>query len=647
MNKQAQTLANRLTIPENTQAILWDMDGVLIDSLSLSLSVCNQILALHFGESVKLKDSFIKSIFAYDIKEFWRLILIHVGETHGIQDALKVHHEVQRLYESARAESRFELNVGILDILKQAQANALKMAVVSNNPTEEVKDALNKSGILEFFDEVIGNDLEKLDKKPAPDTYLYAAKKLGIQPESCVVIEDSLIGVEAGRKAGCFTIGVATGGTAFEALAESPWTHRTYPSFEALNLSMQFGDVRKKKLISPNDFVSHMVEHIAWRLCVEIQLCWNNDDWLALGKTIGQKIRQFDVIQSQAAALGMIDDGSAEVSIELTPSPTEAGALILTGMEQLDLDWFLSLRAEQIDSGKPLVELMQGLAQGLQARLQVKVCSVQDPHHTWEGVFRSIGIALNRMFTPKHPTALTFESEVTEMAPSGELQVLAKSLHYSKVFRGTAESHVAVAVDFSKKMPNRFLFNVAPNIDVSELPQLLETFAQHADFSLQVEYDATVLNSSHVVLEDTALVLGRALLEIMTLRMVQWGVNGAGSSMHSIDEGNASPIHAGLSVEGRKFWLFVPFKASYETLRKDFLLGQNIYAKLRSEDLDDFLDGLAGGLACSIIVHVHEPVEPDTGWRLIFAALGQSIKEAFAYNPYRKGVPPGVKATLA
>lgn len=644
MHTQAQLIAERLLIPENSQAILWDMDGVLIDSLGLSLIVCNQILSQHFGDHVKLNDAFIRSIFAYDIPEFWRLILAHVTKIYGISDALNLQQALQTAYATARADSVFKLNLGILDILQDAKSKQLRMAVVSNNPTKDVKDALNKAGILGFFDIVIGNDIEKFNKKPAPDTYIFATKTLGLEAKHCVVIEDSLLGVEAGHKAGCYTIGVASGGANFDALAHCQWTDQTYTAFTAKYLTMQFGDVRKKKIITPHDFVSHMVEHIAWRLCVEMQLNWTNDDWFELGQVVGRKIRQFDTQQNSAAALGMIDDGSAEVAIDLTDHKS---GLTLNGIDLLDLEWFLSLRCEQLQSGMPLLELMQGLSQGLEASLQVKICSVHDAHHTWESVFRSIGIALNRIFTPKHPIALPCDYSVEESSRASELQVLAKSLHYSKVFRGTAESHVVVSVDFSKQLENRFIFNVAPNIDVSELPCLLELLVEQAGFTLQVEYNATVLNSSHVVLEDTALVLGRALLEILMLRMIHWGVNGAGSSIQSVDDIYSQPIHVGISVEGRKFWLFVPFKDSSDTLRKNFLMGQNVYTHLRSEDLDDFLDGLAGGLTCSIIVHVHELIEADKGWRLIFANLGKSLKEAFALNPYRKGVPPGVKATLA
>jgi HAD superfamily hydrolase (TIGR01509 family) len=641
--KKSTCLAQRLWIPIDTQAILWDMDGVLIDSLSLDLIVCNQFLAQHFGEQVTVEKALIRSLFAYDSVKFWEMILTSVGNHYQIPDVMKPLNQIVEAFEQARRDCNFELNPGILEILQAAKAQSLKMAVVSNNLTLDIKEILGRIGIVSYFAHLVGNDIEQVAKKPAPDTYLLATRLLEVEPAKCVVIEDSLIGSEAGYHAKCHTIGVATGGTEFAALEQTQWTQQVYSSFEINELSLQFGEVTKKKVVTPNEFLSHMVEHIAWRLGVEIQLKWHNNHWWTLGKILGEKISHFQIQAKSAVALGMIDDGSAEVLIEISDTP----ALHLTAIDNLDLDWFLSLRCEQVSSGKPLVELAQGLAYGLNAQISIKVCSVEDPHHTWEGIFRSIGIALNKMFTPKHFTALPFDNQITENTSQGEISVLAKSLHYSKVRRGTAESHVEVCVDFSKQQPNNFTFQVAASIEVSQLHRLLEIFAQAADLTMQVKFNATVLSSSHVVLEDTALVLGRALLEILTLRMVKWGVNGAGSSVNTKQDFETQAIRVGISVEGRKFWKFVPFKVSLDQVRRDFILGHTVYDNLRSEDLDDFLDGLAGGLACSIIIHLDKLIAPNEGWQLLFQNLGKALKEVFALNPYRKGVPPGVKATLS
>jgi hypothetical protein len=91
----------------------------------------------------------------------------------------------------------------------------------------------------------------------------------------------------------------------------------------------------------------------------------------------------------------------------------------------------------------------------------------------------------------------------------------------------------------------------------------------------------------------------------------------------------------------------VPEDGDYSRLRRDFIIGHDIFRGLRSEDLDDFLDGLSGGLSASIVVHLRDYSKPSEIWPEVFRALGLALRETFAVNPYRRGVPPGVKATLA
>jgi hypothetical protein len=68
---------------------------------------------------------------------------------------------------------------------------------------------------------------------------------------------------------------------------------------------------------------------------------------------------------------------------------------------------------------------------------------------------------------------------------------------------------------------------------------------------------------------------------------------------------------------------------------------------LYSEDLDDFLDGLTWGLGCSLVIHIKELPPAEDAWTMIFKQLGVALGEVFEINPYRKGVPPGVKANLS
>ncbi|MBT3388339.1 MAG: HAD-IA family hydrolase [Desulfobacula sp.] len=637
----------RLLIPDKARAILWDMDGVLLDTLGLDLVLCKQLLnqyaKTHRADTeIDLPMNFIRSIFACHPPEFWRFIFEFVESEYKIVLPQNLQNKILNEYNSIRNDSVFKVNQGIIEILTACQKKGIKLAVVSNNPTADVRKILTQSAIADYFDIIVGNDLENLKKKPAPDTYIYAARLLELKPENCVVIEDSVLGAEAGYHAGCFTIAVATGGHSFESLEESQWPKQVYSAFKPNEISMQLGNITNKQIETPNDFISHMIEHIAWRMGCGIDLHWNNNDWSELGRTVGKAIKAFPAQQQAGAALGMIDDGSAEVSVLLSEKP----ATIIESAASIDMNWFLSLRCEQSRSGEPLVNLINGLAQGLGARIHIGICSVEDPHHTWEGVFRSIGIVLGQIFYPALPDGVPDNASEKLSIPQG-IRIENISDASATVVRKTAESALRISVDFKEQKAGKYKFSVSPTIRVDGFKHLLDLLAQEAGFSLKVNFDAILLNSSHVVMEDIGLVLGRALKEILIIRMNKHGVQGAGSSINSAQDIETQDISVGISVEGRKFLKFVPFCQSYDEFKKSFLLTQSLVHGLFPEDLDDFIDGLAGGLVASIMIHIKKDIEPSIGWEMIFSNLGKALKTVFQTNPHRKGVPPGVKATLS
>ncbi len=638
-------LANRLQLADDIQAILWDMDGVLLDTLGLDVAVCNQLVKKYFGDNVFLSRDFIRSVFAYHPPEFWRIILDFVRERFRVGEAPYYLDEMLLQYLEVRNNALFEANPGIVEILESAREKGVKCAVVSNNETADIVQIVERAGLAAYFDLIVGNDIGKLARKPAPDTYLFAAKTLKVAPEKCAVVEDSLLGAEAGRGAGCFTVGVCTGSADFKDLESCSFADRVYTSFEPSKIRLEFGPVTRKRISTPNDFVSHMVEHVAWRLGCSIDLFFPCNDWERLGKLLGETIRGFDPVGTKAAALGMIDDGSAEVTIDLE-APAE---LRLESGALQKIDWFLSLRCEQLANGAPLVGLLDGLSKGLNASIEIRVCNAEDPHHAWEGVFRSVGIALNRIFREKGefvpPTTAPPPAE--KDVPAGDVVVAASSPDYAKVVRRTAESVTSVTVDFGRNAPNRCGYRVSDSIKVARLSELIFLMADAAGFTIDVDFNASVLSSSHVAAEDTALVLGRALKEILVSRMREYGVHGAGSSIREPEDFDNQPVRVGVSVEGRKIWKLVPLNDSLENLRKNFIVGHTVCDELFSEDLDDFLDGLSGGLGCGILVHLEDASNPDTGWKMLFQNLGAALKMAFEPNPNRKGVSPGVKATLA
>ncbi len=640
-------LAGRLDIPEGTAALLFDLDGVLLDSLSLDYEIVGKLLQEELNSVVEVPRSVIRENFPHAIPDFWRKIsgACALGLTPEAISRLADKHE------SHRRIATIAVHNGIPEIIDAARVQGIPIGVVSNNPHNEIRETLAGAGLV--ADVIVGNDEPGLRRKPAPDTYKEAATRLGLQPSVCVAVEDSLLGTEAASTAGCYTVAVATGANSFSELSESPHVSRCYTSFTRCYVSLGRAGVMSKTLSSPNEFVSHMIEHIAWRLGCSIDLSWTNDDWRGLGLALGREVRKLPIRQEAARTIGMIDDGSAEIHVATTSS----GGAVLTASRQVDLEWFLSSRAEQLSNGKPLVEVLQGLGAGGDLDLKILVASFEDPHHTWEGVFRGVGIALDTMFNeqPVAPTPPGNEGTESPAKPLPETGQRAVERGWTvqrvsewgaSLERRTAES--VVRVNLRLGAPSvRCTINVASSINVAGMVDLLAEFAEGAALQLDVTYEAIRLSSSHVVTEDIGMTLGRALRYVAIERMEKFGIHGAGSSIKDPNAGTYQPIRVGISMEGRKFWKYVPMSQDYAEFRKIFLVGHTLANGLYSEDLDDFVDGLAGGLESSIIIHVDNNTDPVAGWPMLFRGLGEAMAGLLAVNPHRLSLAPGVKATLA
>jgi HAD superfamily hydrolase (TIGR01509 family) len=90
---------------------------------------------------------------------------------------------------------------------RSLRSRGVPVAVASSSPRERLQRTLGRAGLLDAFDVVVAGD-EVAHGKPAPDMFLLAAERLGVEPSACVVIEDSPPGVQAGIAAGMFTLAV-------------------------------------------------------------------------------------------------------------------------------------------------------------------------------------------------------------------------------------------------------------------------------------------------------------------------------------------------------------------------------------------------------------------------------------------------------
>lgn len=190
---------NRPKVLQNTKALLFDLDGTLVDSSEAIINAIEKILVTKGWACDKaritgmiglpLEDIF--RVFTPDLsnKEIWKLVQEY-------REYYLMHH-----LENTRIDS------STIILLKRLKERGFKLGITTTKYREPVYDILEHFGISELFDTVVtGYEVKR--HKPAPDIVIEAARRLGVDPKQCVIIGDSPIDIQAGKRAGSFTIGV-------------------------------------------------------------------------------------------------------------------------------------------------------------------------------------------------------------------------------------------------------------------------------------------------------------------------------------------------------------------------------------------------------------------------------------------------------
>ncbi|NWG76630.1 MAG: HAD family phosphatase [Rubrivivax sp.] len=182
-----------------TAALIFDMDGLLLDTESLYLEATQALLA-PYGYTVELEqyaDWIGRNV---DGEEFAALYPIPLT----FEEAWA---QVSRHFHALCAE-KLRLQPGVLEFLDGPAAPYPK-AVASSSPLQYIHEHLTQVGLLERF--VVRVSAREVARgKPAPDVFLEAARRLGVRPEQCVVFEDSPHGIAGAKAAGMRAVAVLT-----------------------------------------------------------------------------------------------------------------------------------------------------------------------------------------------------------------------------------------------------------------------------------------------------------------------------------------------------------------------------------------------------------------------------------------------------
>ena len=190
--------------PSALKAVLFDCDGVLVDSERLTNQLLRDDLS-EYGLDMTLEE--VMSAFVGGT--------MFAVSQEAIQLGARLPDDwVPAFYEKLYVVlgDQVEAVPGVSDLLDRLIGVGIRCAVASNGPASKMQITLRKTGLLQRLTPHIYSAQDLENPKPAPDVYLHAAAQLGVAPEACIVVEDSASGARAGVAAGMRCIGYAAEG---------------------------------------------------------------------------------------------------------------------------------------------------------------------------------------------------------------------------------------------------------------------------------------------------------------------------------------------------------------------------------------------------------------------------------------------------
>ena len=189
------------------KAIIFDMDGVLVDSEPLFLKAINSLVIQENAEPIS-EDENRDHLIGTTIEETWR----RLKQLRGLPQSVPEYIERYEVVVEQVLKQELAAQPGVVALIEECRRRGLPKAVASSSLRAWVDLKLESIGLQDAFDVVLGGDDVTLGK-PEPDIYLLAAERLGIPPQECIAIEDSPVGIAAAVSAGNHTIAVRTEST--------------------------------------------------------------------------------------------------------------------------------------------------------------------------------------------------------------------------------------------------------------------------------------------------------------------------------------------------------------------------------------------------------------------------------------------------
>jgi beta-phosphoglucomutase family hydrolase len=193
-----------MTYTERFQAVLFDMDGTLVDNMSFHTRALLEIAEQRFG--VRLDPEQVNRDFSG--KKNAEIFRILAKRDVTPEEAAAWEEEKEERYRELYGPHRAALR-GARELLGRLRSEGVRTAVASAAPRRNLAFILDGLELRPLFDAVVGQD-DAPRGKPAPDIFLAAAARLGVEPTMCLVFEDAVNGILGARAAGMKSAGITT-----------------------------------------------------------------------------------------------------------------------------------------------------------------------------------------------------------------------------------------------------------------------------------------------------------------------------------------------------------------------------------------------------------------------------------------------------
>jgi beta-phosphoglucomutase len=192
---------NRGMAASTPRAVLWDLDGTLVDSAEHHWIAWRDVMA---QEGHPVTHGAFTSSFGHRNDAILRGLL---GHDISDEEVERIGGAKEALYRRFVKERGLGALPGALGWIERLQKEGWRQAVASSAPAANIVAAVAAIGVASFFDALVSAD-EVGAGKPDPAVFLAAAARLGVPPARCVVVEDAPSGLEGARRAGMRSIGV-------------------------------------------------------------------------------------------------------------------------------------------------------------------------------------------------------------------------------------------------------------------------------------------------------------------------------------------------------------------------------------------------------------------------------------------------------